>query len=111
MANSGKGMSIASLVLGIVACVFPWFGLTGGIICLVCAVVGIVLAVMGRKKAAEADASKGLATAGLVLSIIGAVLSIIGVVACAICYSAANSVIQNSDIQQGIQDAIDQIPQ
>ena len=56
------------------------------------AVVGIVLAVMGRKKAAEADAPKGLATAGLVLSIIGAVLSVIGVVACAICYSAANSV-------------------
>ncbi len=82
--NTGKGLSIAGLVLGIVSAVFGWFGVIG-IIALICGIVGIVCAVMGKKKAKAAGISSGLATAGLVLSIIGTSLAGIGVLACFAC--------------------------
>ncbi len=78
--NNSKGLSIAALVLGIVACVIPWWGLVYGIIGLVCGVVGLILAIVARKKE-----KSGLNTAALILSIIGIVLAIIGIIACGIC--------------------------
>lgn len=70
-------MAIASLVLGIVSCVFAFLYVWVG---LVCGVVAIILAVKGRKIVTQ----KGLATAGLVLGIIGTALSGL-FVACALC--------------------------
>lgn len=57
-----KGISIASLVLGIVsiACCFNWFISIG------CGVLAIVFGVMGKK-----GNSKGMAKAGFILGIIG----------------------------------------
>lgn len=63
-------MAVASLVLGIVSCVFSFCGVWLALIGLIAGVVAIVLAVKGRK----IPAKKGLATAGLVLGIIGTVL-------------------------------------
>lgn len=85
-----KGFAIAAMVLGIIACVFAWFGLVSGIISLVIAVVGLVLAIQARKSYAALGQKNGMATAGLVLSIIGIVLSCIGIVACGICVCVAN---------------------
>ncbi len=91
--NNSKGMSIAGLVLGIIACVFAWFGY-GAIFALVCGIVGIVLSVKGRKAAIQMGEPSGLGTAGMVLSIIGIVLSGIGF-ACTMCALAAVGVAGN----------------
>ncbi len=84
MVNTGKGYSVAGLVLGIISAVFGWFGVIG-YVALVCGIIGIILAVKGKKLAVAAGAPTGLATAGLVLSIIGTCLAGIGVLACTIC--------------------------
>lgn len=88
MQNNGKGLSIAGLVLGIIATVLAWFYLVN-IAALVCGIVGIILAVMGKKKAVAAGAPTGIGTAGLVLSIIGTCLAAIGFVSCTLCIACA----------------------
>lgn len=59
--NESKGLSIASMVLGIVSLVFVcvWY------ITIPCAILAIIFAIIGRKKG-----GKGMATAGLVTGII-----------------------------------------
>ena len=84
MQNTGKGLSIAALVLGIVSSVLAWFYLINTI-ALVCGIVGIILAAKGRKAAIAAEAPKGIGTAGLVLSIIGTCLAGIGFFSCTLC--------------------------
>ena len=64
----GKGLAVASLVLGIVSL---FLGIIPG-------VVGIVLAVIAKKN----GFTGGMATAGLVLSIIGVVSGIVILIAC-----------------------------
>ena len=81
-ANNGKGKAIASLVLGIIAVVFAWFGY-GAIVSIVLGIVGIILGIQAKKSMPEGQT--GMATAGLVLSIIGLVLSVIMFVACVAC--------------------------
>lgn len=86
--NTGKGYSVAALVLGIVATVLAWFTMIN-IIALVCGVVGLILASKGKKLAVAAAAPTGIATAGLVLSIIGTVLAGIGFFSCTVCVLCA----------------------
>lgn len=88
--NNGKGFSIASLVLGIVAVVLSFFGIVS-FVGLVCGILSIVLSVLGRKKSKLATGkSSGLATAGLVLGIVGTAIAGIGV-ACTIASLSALS--------------------
>ncbi len=82
--GSSNGLSIAGLVLGIIACAFFWFSFVN-IIALILGIVGIILAIMGSKKAKATGGSTGVATAGLVLSIIGTVLATIGFLTCTVC--------------------------
>ena len=84
-----KGLAIASMILGIVACVIAWWGLVCGIIAIVCAIVGLVLAIKAQKSYKALGQKNGMATAGLILSIVGLVLSIIGTIVCGICVIAA----------------------
>ncbi len=86
--NTGKGYSIAALVLGIVATVLAWFYMVN-IAALVSGIVGIILAAKGRKLAVAAEAPKGIGTAGLVLSIIGTCLAGIGFFSCTLCVLCA----------------------
>ena len=75
-AQGGKGLSIASMVCGIVSLVFfctGWF-------CIGCGLVGIVL---GAVSLAKKSPGKGMAIAGLVCSIIGIALYVIVIVALA----------------------------
>lgn len=67
--NESKGLSIASLVLGIVAFVITRTGL----IALACAILAIVFGVKGQKKA-----GKKMAKAGMILGIIYASLLALG---------------------------------
>lgn len=67
--NESKGLSIASLVLGIVA----FFVTKTGLIALACAILAIVFGVKGQKKA-----GKKMAKAGMILGIIYASLLALG---------------------------------
>lgn len=75
----GKGLGIASMVLGIVALVFfctSWFAIA-------CALVGCILGAIGLKKAKDAGVKNGMAVAGLVCSVIALALDIIIIAAAA----------------------------
>lgn len=69
--NESKGLSIASMVLGIVSLVM----LCIYYISIPCAILAIIFAIVGRKKG-----GKGMATAGLVLGIIALAIDVIIVV-------------------------------
>lgn len=73
--NQSKGLSIASMVLGIVSLVFFCFAY----ICIPCGIVAIIL---GGVALATKKAGKGMAIAGLVCAVIAiaiyVILSIIG---------------------------------
>ena len=88
MVDRGKGLSIAGLVLGIVATVLAWFYLIN-IIALASGIVGLVCAVLGRKRSAESGMPTGMGTAGLVMSIIGTALAGIGFFSCTVCVLCA----------------------
>ncbi len=90
MQNTGKGLSIAGLVLGIVSAVLAWFYMIN-IAALVCGIVGIICAAKGKKKAVAAGAPTGIGTAGLVLSIIGTCLAAVGFFSCTLCVVCAAS--------------------
>lgn len=79
----GKGAAIASMVLGIIAVVFWFFG-WGAIVSIVCGIVGLILASSSKK----AGFSGGIRTAGLVCSIIGLVGGALVLIACVACASA-----------------------
>ena len=88
MQNTGKGVSITGLVLGVVSAVLAWFYMVN-IAALVCGIIGIVCAAKGKKAAKMVGAPTGLGTAGLVLSIIGTVLAGIGFFSCTLCVLCA----------------------
>ena len=76
-------MAVASLVLGILAIVFSFFGgvnLLGAVM----GIIGIILGALSRKD----ESKKGMGTAGLVCSIIGTILCLIFYIACAACLSS-----------------------
>ncbi len=60
----GKGMSIAAMVLGIVACVFCCYFFFS----LPCAITGLVLGCMGNSKAKRSGEKSGFAIAGIATS-------------------------------------------
>lgn len=88
MQNNGKGLSVAGLVLGIIATVLAWFYMIN-IAALVLGIIGIACAANGKKKAVAAGATTGLGTAGLVLSIIGTCLAGVGFFSCTLCVMCA----------------------
>jgi glycerol-3-phosphate acyltransferase PlsY len=69
--NESKGLSIASMVLGIVSLVMLciWY------VSIPCAILAIIFAIVGRKKG-----GKGMATAGLVLGIIALAIDVVIVI-------------------------------
>lgn len=77
----GKGLCVASMVLGICALVIPYGGLA-------LAIVGLILGIIGRKKMIEVGAPTGMATAGIVMSIIAIAWSIIFIIICVSCVAS-----------------------
>lgn len=94
MQSNGKGLSVAGLVLGIVATVLAWFYMVN-IAALVAGIIGIVCAAKGKKAAVAAGAPTGLGTAGLVLSIIGTCLAGVGFLSCTVCVACAGSAVSS----------------
>ena len=89
--KSGKGLSIAALVCGILSLILAWFQWVN-ILAIILGVLGIVFAILGSKNSKAAGESTGLATAGLVLAIIGLVFAVIGFIACTVCICVAKGV-------------------
>lgn len=110
MENSGKGLSVTGLVLGIVATVLAWFYMIN-IVALVCGIIGIICAVKGKKAAVAAGAPTGLGTAGLVLSIIGTCLAGIGFFTCTLCVICAAGAIGSAGSAAGLGDLLNNLPQ
>ncbi len=78
----GKGLGIASMVLGILSILF-WGSI---LLPIPCAIVGIILGTISLKKAKQVGTTNGMAVAGIVCSIV--TVSIILVILC-ICVIAA----------------------
>lgn len=91
--DDGRGLSTASLVLGIVSATASLLLSASSIACLVAGIVGIVLGIKGREKSISFyGKASGMATAGLVLSIIGTAvcaLVFLSCLACMICVGGA----------------------
>jgi len=87
--SDGKGAAVASLIFGVLALGFAWWGLVA-VVGLVLAIVGIIFAVVARK--ANNPSTSGLATGGLVCSIIALAISSIFFVACGLCTACAGGV-------------------
>ena len=83
----GKGMSIAAMVLGILAMVVGWIPGVGWL-GLPCAIVALILGIIGRKKAKEVGAPTGMATAGVVLAIISLGVTVLATI-CIVCLAGA----------------------
>ncbi len=86
--KSGKGLSIAALICGIVSIILAWFYMVN-IVAIILGVLGIIFAVIGMKQAKAAGQPTGLSTAGLVLAIIGLVFASIGFLSCTVCVCAS----------------------
>ncbi len=86
--STGKGLSAAGLVCGIISAVLAWFYMIN-IAAVVLGIIGIVCAAQGRKKGRIAGIPLGLGTAGLVISIIGTCLAGIGFLSCTLCVICA----------------------
>ncbi len=92
-------MAVASLILGIAALVLGFVPIPGGgIIGLICAIVGVILGAVSRKKLKEAGESSGMATAGMVLSIIALVLDVIVLIAAVACVGLVGSALSSAGV-------------
>lgn len=72
--EGGKGMAVASMVLGIVSIVMLC---CSQYISLPCAIIGLILGIMYKKN----NGKNGMATAGVVCSIVSLVISILAIIA------------------------------
>ena len=79
----GKGAAIASLVLGIIAVVFWFFG-ASSIVSIICGIIGLILASNSKKQGFNG----GIRTAGFVLSLIGLIGGALIFIACVACVGA-----------------------
>lgn len=84
--NQTNGKAIASLVLGIIACVCVFFGY-GALLGIVLGVVGLILGINAKK-----EQPSGMATAGIVLSIIAIAVCAIGFISCVACVGCLSAV-------------------
>ncbi len=98
--KSGKGLSIAALVCGIVSIILAWFYMVN-IAAIIVGVLGIIFAALGMKNSKAAGESTGLATAGLVLAIIGTTFALIGFLSCTVCVCATKGTLDG--IAHGLQ--------
>lgn len=82
--NGGKGLSIAAMVLGIVAVVFccVWY------LSIPCAILAIIFGIIGKKRD-----GKGMAIAGLVLGIVAIALYVLAIAGIASLFGITASMI------------------
>ena len=74
--NTGQGLGIAGLVLGIISIPLAVMGCTF-IIALLFGAAGIVFSAIGLSQARQENGARGITTAGLVVSIVGSAIAIL----------------------------------
>lgn len=85
----GKGKATAALVLGIIATVCYFFGVSA-IISVICGIIGLVMASKSKQEGFEG----GMRTAGFVMSLLGVILGgciFIGCLACGSCLAIGST--------------------
>ncbi len=83
--NTGKGLSITALVVGILCIVGSWIPVINYVTTIL-AILGVIFGALGRKKSILATGkASGLATAGLVLGIIGCSFAALGLICTLAC--------------------------
>ncbi|MBP3706753.1 MAG: DUF4190 domain-containing protein [Clostridia bacterium] len=87
----GKGLGIASMVLGILSLVLfcVWY------VAIPCGIIGLVLGAVGYNKARSCNIKNGMATAGIVCSCIALGLAVLFVIIVAIGMAELNSFYYN----------------
>ncbi len=85
----GKGLGIASMVLGIVSLVM----FCSGWLAVICAIVGVILGGVGYKKAKDAGMKNGMAVAGMTCSIIALAILLLLIFAGASAISSLESML------------------
>jgi hypothetical protein len=88
--DPGKGLNIASMVLGIISLLLMFWAWGIGVIP---AVIGLVLGVVGKGKSREVGAPTGMATAGIVCSIVALVTNIAVTIICLGCFGVIGGVL------------------
>ncbi len=105
----GKNAAIASLVLGIIAVVFWFFGTFTVVLpffSIVLGIVGLILA--GRAK--KAGYTESIRTAGFVLSLLGLIVGAIVFVSCLACFGAVSTyVAENPDVVSELEDSVSSV--
>ena len=82
----GRGMAIASMVLGIVSLSVSWWLIPG--VGIIVPIVGLILGIIAKRALSQAGAPSGMATAGIVMCIIAISLKILFIIACIACIGA-----------------------
>ncbi len=102
----GKNAAIASLVLGIIAVAFWFFGTFTFVLPLLSMILGIVgLILAGRAK--KAGYTDGIRTAGFVLSLLGLIVGAIVFISCIACFGAVGTyVAENPDVVAEIENSV-----
>ena len=107
--GQGKGVAIASMVLGIVS-VVTWFFGVGAVIGLVTGIIGLICASRAKKVGYEG----GIRTSGFVCSIIGLVGSALVLLACVACVGiigagASTASILDEDNKNVVEEVVDEV--
>lgn len=85
--QEGKGPAIASLVLGIIAIVFWFFGYSA-LVSVICGIIGLICANASKNAGFEG----GIRTAGFVCSLIGLIGGAVIFIGCILCVGGLASI-------------------
>lgn len=85
-ASDGKGLQVASLVLGIIGLIISFFGTMFGVVGFLMGIVAVICAASGMKKAGMQP--HGMATAGLVCGILAIVFGLGSALCWGLCIGA-----------------------
>lgn len=89
--DPGRGMAIASMVLGIVSIPLAW-----AYVGVATAIVGLILGIIAKKKQKEAGFPTGMSLAGIICSIIGLIISIVMYALCIWALCAVGNVVNSA---------------
>ena len=92
--NSGHGLAIASIVIGVGSLLLLWMKLILiflSLLFIVANIAGIFMAVAARRRSESTGHSSGLATVGLVVNVISLIIYVLGFVACTACIACVIS--------------------
>lgn len=98
-----NALAVASMVLGIIALLFSFFGFLG-LIGVILGIIALILSIVGKKQISASGGTQkgsGMAVAGLVMGIIAVVIGVIAIACAFACMSAVD------EFEKGFLDALE----